>query len=203
MPKVYSEEERQEIIKRLHKAGEEGIKRYGVKKTTVDYLVKTAGIPKGTFYLFYESKELLLFEIIMEVHEEIEQDFFKDVAALKHNMNIDTLTDVFLRIFKRCEESCILRMLTGDDMQVLAEKLPPEVLAAHMESDTDNVEKLKLFFPQMESKEAETIAGAFRGLFILLVQKKQIGEAYFYDSMRLLIRGILLQLIGKQEEENE
>ncbi len=31
----------------------------GVKKTTVDELVKRVGIPKGTFYLFYPSKDCL------------------------------------------------------------------------------------------------------------------------------------------------
>lgn len=194
MPKVYSDEEKREIIERLHKAGEQGIMRFGVKKTTVDYLVKEAGIPKGTFYLFYESKEMLLFEILMQVHEEIEQDFFREVAAAGTAINVEVLTDIFVRMFEKCEQSCILRMITGDDMQILAEKLPGEVLSAHLESDTDNVEKLKVFFPQMGNEQAQTIACAFRGLFILLVQKKQIGEAYFYESMRMLVRGILLQL---------
>ncbi|WP_286081321.1 TetR/AcrR family transcriptional regulator [Parablautia intestinalis] len=32
--------------------------------TTVDEIVKRVNIPKGTFYLFYKSKELLLFEVI-------------------------------------------------------------------------------------------------------------------------------------------
>lgn len=35
----------------------------GVKKTTVDELVKREGIPKGTFYLFYPSKEMLLYDV--------------------------------------------------------------------------------------------------------------------------------------------
>lgn len=194
MPKIYSDEEKREIIDRLHKAGEQGIMCFGVKKTTVDYLVKEAGIPKGTFYLFYESKEMLLFEILMQVHEEIEQDFFREVAAVGNAMDVETLTDIFVRMFEKCEQSCILRMITGDDMQILAEKLPKEVLSAHLESDTDNVEKLKIFFPRMENEQAQTVACAFRGLFMLLVQKKQIGEAYFYESMRMLVRGILLQL---------
>ncbi|MDY4210978.1 MAG: TetR/AcrR family transcriptional regulator [Treponema sp.] len=37
-----------------------------MKKTTVDELVKRTGIPKGTFYLFYPSKEILLFDISQE-----------------------------------------------------------------------------------------------------------------------------------------
>ena len=60
MPKQYSEKEK-EIIKAelLHYAAE-CMGTYGIKKTTVDELVRLAKIPKGTFYLFYESKEMLL-----------------------------------------------------------------------------------------------------------------------------------------------
>ena len=39
---------------------------YGIRRTMVDEIVKRVKIPKGTFYLFYPSKEMLLFEVIQE-----------------------------------------------------------------------------------------------------------------------------------------
>jgi AcrR family transcriptional regulator len=62
MPKSYSEKERQHLIELLQEAAFESIKKNGIKKTTVDDLVKKVNIPKGTFYLLYKSKELLLFD---------------------------------------------------------------------------------------------------------------------------------------------
>ena len=62
MPKSYSEQEREYIRKRLKEEAADCLARYGVRRTTVDELVKRVNIPKGTFYLFYKSKELLLFE---------------------------------------------------------------------------------------------------------------------------------------------
>jgi len=56
MPKSYSERERMEIISALREAALESMKKLGVKKKTVDDLVKRVRIPKGTFYLFYKSK---------------------------------------------------------------------------------------------------------------------------------------------------
>ena len=38
---------------------------YGIRKTTVDELVRRVGIPKGTFYLFYESKGRLIRDVIL------------------------------------------------------------------------------------------------------------------------------------------
>ena len=60
MPKIYSEEEKKQIIQRLKEEANILMQEKGVKKTTVDELVKRVGIPKGTFYLFYPSKEMLL-----------------------------------------------------------------------------------------------------------------------------------------------
>ncbi|MBO7531153.1 MAG: TetR/AcrR family transcriptional regulator, partial [Lachnospiraceae bacterium] len=48
MPKTYSEREREKIVKKLKKAANELMMKKGVKKATVDELVKKAGIPKGT-----------------------------------------------------------------------------------------------------------------------------------------------------------
>ena len=63
MPKIYSEEEKKQIIQRLKEEANILMQEKGVKKTKVDELEKRVGIPKGTFYLFYPSKEMLLFDV--------------------------------------------------------------------------------------------------------------------------------------------
>lgn len=67
MPRTFSEQERTYIQEQLRAEAKKCLATYGIRKTTVDELVRRVGIPKGTFYLFYESKERLLFEVIMEV----------------------------------------------------------------------------------------------------------------------------------------
>ena len=52
------------IKERLQKAAVESMIKYGVRRTTVDCLAKGANIPKGIFYLFNDSKEELLFEVL-------------------------------------------------------------------------------------------------------------------------------------------
>lgn len=70
MPKCYTNQEKDEIKRRLMEEAGYCMAQYGIKKTTVDELVKRVGIPKGTFYLFYESKERLLWEVILVAHEQ-------------------------------------------------------------------------------------------------------------------------------------
>ena len=65
MPRAFTDEERERIHEKLLNAGRSCFARYGLKKTTIDDLVKLAGIAKSSFYLFFESKEALYMEILL------------------------------------------------------------------------------------------------------------------------------------------
>ena len=56
MPKTFTDKEREYIKKRLMEEAQDCLRLYGIRKTTVDELVKRASIPKGTFYLFSTRK---------------------------------------------------------------------------------------------------------------------------------------------------
>lgn len=56
--------------------------RIGVRRTTVDEIVKRVNIPKGTFYLFYKSKELLLFEVIQEQQENVNRRLYQTISGI-------------------------------------------------------------------------------------------------------------------------
>ena len=62
MPK-FTESEKQAIQETLLREGEKLFVEYGLKKVTVDELVKAAGIAKGSFYSFYSNKEHLYMDI--------------------------------------------------------------------------------------------------------------------------------------------
>ena len=64
MARGFTERERENIKRNLLKVGKESWTRYGCKKTSVDELCRQAGISKGAFYLFFESKEALFCEIL-------------------------------------------------------------------------------------------------------------------------------------------
>ena len=82
MPKSYSDQEREYIKQRLKEEAAVCMAQYGIRRTTVDELVKRVNIPKGTFYLFYKSKELLLFDVILEQHEIVDQKLYEAVSRI-------------------------------------------------------------------------------------------------------------------------
>lgn len=71
MSRSFTEREKENIKKSLQEACKQSWTQYGYKKTSVDELCKQAGISKGAFYLFFESKEALFCEVLCSVQEQI------------------------------------------------------------------------------------------------------------------------------------
>ena len=95
MPKCYSDQEREYIRKRLKEEAAACMGQYGIRRTTVDEIVKRVNIPKGTFYLFYKSKELLLFEVIQEQHELVNQKLYQAISDMAGTeCSAEKITDV-------------------------------------------------------------------------------------------------------------
>jgi AcrR family transcriptional regulator len=66
MPRAFTEVEKEKIRERLFAAGRSCFTRYGLKKTTIEDLVKLAGIAKASFYLFFGSKEALYLDLFLQ-----------------------------------------------------------------------------------------------------------------------------------------
>ena len=109
MPRAFSEQEKAQIRSRLMAAGRECFTRYGLKKTTIEDLVKPARIAKASFYLFFDSKEMLYLELMMNEMPAMMQrlvdgsfgqtDNTRDaLALLVRGIGHEILTNEFARI---------------------------------------------------------------------------------------------------------
>lgn len=197
MPKCYSEQERAHIIKRLKEEAAKCLNQYGIRRTTVDELVKRAKIPKGTFYLFYSSKEALLFEVILEFHEQIEQHMMKSLSSLNaETLTSHQLTDAIFQVFKAAEEMPILKMIQSDEIKILARKLPPETLEAHLNHDHSVLEQIFAKLPVSSDIETSVYSAAFRNIYFATLHKNELGEQHYDEALWLLINGIVLQMLN-------
>lgn len=194
MPKTFTDNERAYIKKRLMEEAKICLAQYGVRKTTVDELVKRVSIPKGTFYLFYGSKELLLYDVLCEFHDEIHGKLLKEIARIQDDITPQKLTELIFGLYKMVEESFMLRLLTGGEMDLLIRKLPPETAKAHALKDNFSIEQLFSIAPQIKSTNIKALSGALRGIFITMLYKHEIGEDIFDDALKIMIYGIVLQM---------
>lgn len=196
MPKSYSEQEREHIKKRLKEEAVKCLAQYGIRRTTVDEIVQRVNIPKGTFYLFYKSKELLLFDVILEEHEMIDQKVYQAVNEIEQDGDIaEQLTKIVFDFFVLVSKSPILKMINTSEVEILARKLPPEVLKEHLEYDSSAVEKIFSMLPVKDGTDKDTFSAAFRAIYFSTLHENEIGEKYFEDVLYLLIKGLVNQIV--------
>lgn len=204
MPKIYSETERTDIKDSLKREANILMIERGIKKTTVDELVKRAGIPKGTFYLFYPSKEMLLFECIQDFHNEadkiisdgMEQIIRKYKSRTKgkrfSNECLDEITDVLMEAINITSGSCLKIMLDPESMNLLISKLPEDVLKKHGSDSKEN--NLLEFFGIKDKEKIQAISGSFTLILLGLIYSPVLGDELAEKSTRFLVRGVVNQM---------
>lgn len=196
MPKCYSQQEREYINCRLKEEAAKCLAQYGIRHTTVDEIVKRVKIPKGTFYLFYQSKELLLFEIITEYHEVIEQQLITSILDIDpEHITAEELTDVLCRLYKMASDNPLLHMIHSDEVELLARKLPPEVLSEHMNQDTQMIERVFEALNAPKDININAFSAAFRSIYFVTLHKEEIGADSYEEALRLMILGLVKQLM--------
>ncbi len=208
MPKIYTDEERTDIRTRLKKEADILMQEKGVKKTTVDELVKRTGIPKGTFYLFYPSKEMLLFDCAQDFHEQVDEYLAEGMKSIidkygidaekkyRFSDHVDEITDVIIGAFRIVQSSCLKVLLEPESMKLVLDKLPDDILEEHRKKDKDPVNRmLKGLIPD-RGMDIEEISGAFTMVIFGSMYRKVIGEENADAATRYLVKGLVMQIFG-------
>lgn len=200
MPKCYSDQEREYIKKRLKEEAAACMGQFGIRRTTVDELVKRVNIPKGTFYLFYKSKELLLFDVIQEQHEQVNQKLYQAISDIAgSSFSAEKLTDMIFEFYKMTEEMPIFRLMDSEEIELLVRKLPREVVEGHLQEDTDAIQKMFALLPVKKEVDVKVLSAAFHAIYYATLHKKEIGEEGYDQALRMLIYGVVTQIIDARE----
>jgi AcrR family transcriptional regulator len=199
MPKPFSEEEKYQIKLKLLQAASDSMVQFGIKKTSIDELVRIVGISKGGFYLFYPSKESLIFDVIQTTQENIREDL-KQVLLEKW----DTPRELFVRflefLFNVFDEYPIMKIIAQpEEMSILMRSVPLERQQSEHKDDDDF---FMTIFDEWKTRglvshiDSEVLAGIPRLVMALMLQKEMIGKDRFDDLMNLLISGLSKELEG-------
>jgi len=131
MPRPFTDSEREAIRARLIEAGRASFLRYGLRKTTIEDLVRPAGIAKASFYLFFGSKDELFVEVfMMEMPAMMERLLDRSFRATGDTR--EALVRLMRGIVQEIEENEFARILLDDpsELERLAQSLDyPGILA--------------------------------------------------------------------------
>lgn len=200
MPKPLSEAERAHIRKRLIEEAESCLAQYGLKKTTVDEIVRRVNIPKGTFYLFYESKELLFFDAFIAFHDRIHAQLLETIEVMGDDVRPAQVSALIFDLYKSIEQSFMNRFLMDGDVELLFRKLPQKAVEAHQIKDDLSVQRLVALVPGITEEHTRVFSAALRALFCTMKYRREIGEDVFDEALKILIHGVVIQMFEGAEK---
>lgn len=200
---TFTEEKRARVHESLRDAGRELFGRYGIRKTAISELTEAAGIGKGTFYQFYDSKEKLYIDIIEQYLEEY-------IPRLLSN-SFEAYDDPEQAIEAYLEQSMdeldsnpLLRQLfLEDDVDQLLEQYSDDELAEGRE------QSVEFFLPYIkqwydESKvtgpDPETIAHTLRLVTRLEFSKEHVGRERYPAVRDTLISAVAAGITDGTDE---
>ena len=196
MPRAFNERERNLIKERIRKAAASLMIRNGVRHTTIDAIVKSAMIPKGTFYLFYATKEELLFEVLENEHEKMEKSILEQISKVNPStINPDSATELIYSFYKMVDEHPLLATISREDVTLISQRLPEERILKHLEEDRNMSAKLMRFLPLKDGITVETVSSSLHAIYFTMLHLKETADDKSEELLKLIIRGIMIQIL--------
>ena len=175
MPRAFSDAESAQIRDRLAEAGRQTFARRGLRGSTIDDLARAAGISKGAFYRFFDSKEALLLALLDEDEIAMQAEVEAAVRAEPHR-GIDVLVDSALDAVRR--NPLLPVLMSPEAMRVLAAR-PQAELTALLERDIRLVDRVLAVLADAGITLAvprEALLGLLRSLVFVGLHRSEIGE---------------------------
>ena len=199
MPRAFTERERELIGKRLLEQGYKLFSAYGLKKTNIEEIAEAAGVSKGAFYSFYESKEALFMDVVEQAETRVRQEVLAVVDVPGPSPRA-RLFAVLKKAFDLFEEMPILRFFTGSDFDLLMHRLPAEKLQEHLAAD-------RAFFEELIGRcqsagipiraPSQQIAGMLYPLVVASLHEDDLGRDNFGGSIDSLLELVAAFCLGE------
>ncbi len=197
MAVAFTPDERDIIARTLVDTAEQLFATQGLKKTSLDELVEPAGIAKGSFYAFFDSKESLYLEVMLRRAPLVGAGLSDALSRPVDEQNLADLmraiTDVLV------DDPFYRRLLTrADELTAVTRRVGPEQLARVMPQIVSPVLDY-LAAGQRAGVLVDDIAptallGVVRSVGLLVMNRDRFGADYddvLEATIRTLARGML------------
>lgn len=196
MPR-FSEAEKDRIRQKLKAIGEQQFSSIGLKKVTIEDLVKAVGIAKASFYIFYPSKEYLYMDIIKEIQNKI----FSDAESLlKSNAQFrskERVIQLFAFLYKNMSQYPILSQLDNATVEYLKRKLPQEIAERYSQSNFNVVQNLYQHGIQFKCS-AEIASITFQTVYSCWLSLQEMDFNTQKAVINIILEGVINKIIADE-----
>ena len=189
---AFTDYETEQLRKALLKETRHCAVTLGMKKTSVDQLTKAVGIAKGSFYKFYESKEMAFFAVLESIHSElygVADQALSETASLPTS---ERVAKAILAVCKRLSDTGDM-IFIENDAKLLLQRLPEEVKKVHYHDDETHIRQLLEKYDLVSKCGTSLAVATVFGLILTVSHKEQIGELY-PQVLETLVNGTCKEL---------
>lgn len=189
MPRGFNERERALIRERLLASGREALGQRGMRKTSVEELTAAAGISKGAFYLFFESKEELFFTVIQEFEAAYQHQLLAE-AGLEGRPPRESLRRFLQRAFSVWRSEPLFRHFGREEYEQLLVRLPAGYAAQALQADEHFAAQLLARWSAdglQVDLDPPLLTGLLRALFLISLHADEFDAAVYPRLSDLLI----------------
>lgn len=195
MPVGFTEKEQESIKEKLFHAGIQLIRELGVQRTTVDKLTKKCGIAKGSFYLFYSSKEEYLMALAEYTSERAEEML---TAKLAGRQQIST--SEFFDFFKEYlySEYDLMGSMNFRDFLWLKEHMSDY----HLFDPNRQADSMKQWLCLMSDAQTDvdigTVINLIKSIYAIREHRDTLVEASLDNSIDIILLALQRYISGKE-----
>ncbi len=187
MARSFTEWEKENIRRNLQEACKQSWTQYGYKKTSVDDLCKQAGISKGAFYLFFESKEALFCEVLCSMQEQICNAALEVIRKHKEKHGV---AEALKLIYREYDKNNFLYNSDSTDFTILMNKLSEEQ-AKKIEESNYMSQQIFLSQPYLKFKVDADLAMSVIYSLIMNIKNKDILPYNHIETFDFMVSNLV------------
>ncbi len=197
MPPIFTMEQRDALKVKLLEIGTELIASSGIKKMSISKVTGKAGIAKGTFYNFFESKERFVIELIHYRKEEIYQCINRLVEenGFLDKQGLQTL----LSKFSFSGKNNVLSIFSKEDMLWLRENCKEEYILDSIKEDMI----MKQLFAHVKGLNPRinfhVVANYMKTISLLNEHKSEMHQDALDETQQLMIQAMFDYMFREEE----
>ncbi len=199
MPKAFTPSEKELITRRLLEQGFRLFSAHGLDKTNVEEIALAAGISKGAFYRFYESREALFMDVIEQAETRVRQQLLAIIDRPGPTPRARLLA-IFKQALDLFRSMPILQFFSGSDFDLLFRRVPEEKVRNHLINDRAFIDKLvascqKAGIPIQI--EPEQVVSVLYPLVLAILHEDSLGPVIGNDQMDVLLELVAAYCLGE------
>jgi AcrR family transcriptional regulator len=201
MPR-FSEQEKAVIRETLLRKGESLFAQKGVQKVTVEELCDAAGIAKGSFYAFFDNKEMLFMDIINAQHASVDQILGEFIAKNFSLPPEELLYQIFVQTMTFSMDRPIMQSMNPQTIEYLYRKIDPKCIEEHLHNDTNRVEEIEQLGIRFRY-DNETVASVLQQMAITIFSINEPNEERKKIMIDILLKGVINQIVRTKDDSGK